>query len=265
MAESTRIAWSRSTFNGWIGCTKVSPACSNCYAESWDRRFHAGAHWGPCAPRKLSNDKYWQQPLRWNAQAAARNEFWPVFCASQADVFDNEVPRAWRDRLWKLIRATPFLTWQLVTKRIGNVSHMLPVDWAGGYQNVWMLATIANQAEAERDIDKLLAIPAVIHGISYEPALGPLDLGRWGTRLDWAIIGGETGAGAREFRLEWADWFVEQCHAYGIVPFVKQMGHNATLNGVSIKFKGKGGNIDEWPERLRFQEFPNYQQLAQLA
>lgn len=256
MAETTRIAWSRSTFNGWIGCTKISPECDHCYAESFDRRFYAGAHWGVGAPRKLANDKYWQQPLRWNAQAAARKEFWPVFCNSQADVLDNEVPQAWRDRLWTLIRATPFLTWQLVTKRIGNAPHMLPADWARGYPNVWLLSTIGNQLEADRDIDKLLAVPAAIHGISNEPALGPLDLGRWGAQLDWAIIGGESGARAREFRLEWAESFVEQCRAYAIAAFVKQMGHNATFKGQAIKFTGKGDHIDEWPASLRHQEFP---------
>lgn len=95
MAELTRIAWSRSTFSGWIGCARISPACDHCYAEAMDKRFYGGAHWGPGAPRKLTSDKYWSQPLRWNAQAAARKEFWPVFCAfrsfrENADTTANE-------------------------------------------------------------------------------------------------------------------------------------------------------------------------------
>ena len=132
MAELTRIAWSRSTFSGWIGCARISPACDHCYAEAIDKRFHGGAHWGAGASRKLASDKYWLQPLRWNAQAAVRQEFWPVFCASQADVFDNEVPQEWRERLWTLIRATPYLPWQILTKRIGNADNPTNLPWQIG-------------------------------------------------------------------------------------------------------------------------------------
>ena len=275
MAELTRIAWSRSTFSGWIGCARISPACDHCYAEAIDKRFHGGAHWGAGASRKLGSDKYWLQPLRWNAQAAVRQEFWPVFCASQADVFENEVPQEWRERLWTLIRATPYLPWQILTKRIGNAASMLPSDWGNGYPNVWLISTCANQLEADRDIRKLLAVPVVIHGLSIEPALGPVNLKFSIPRgsstsisrelncerspgIDWVIVGGESKqeGPAREFRLEWCESIVDQCRAHGVAVFVKQMGHNPTVHGMPIKFTGKGDVVDEWPVALRIQEFP---------
>jgi protein gp37 len=214
-------------------------------------------HWGASAPRKLSSDSYWQQPLGWNEKARASGEFWPVFCASQADVFDNEVPGEWRTPLWALIRATPSLTWQLLTKRIGNAPRMLPSDSGQGYANVWLVATVANQEEADRDIEKLLAVPAAVHGLSIEPALGPISLPvRAG--LDWVIVGGESrqGAAAREFKLEWAEAIVDQCRKRGMAVFVKQMGHYPTYRGAPVHLEGKGDNIDTWPAHLRVQELP---------
>jgi protein gp37 len=95
-----------------------------------------------------------------------------VFCASLADVFDNEVPTQWRNDLFTLIWETPALTWLLLTKRIGNARHMLPFTTL---RNVWLGATIVNQEEADRDVPKLLATPAAKRFISYEPALGPVD------------------------------------------------------------------------------------------
>ncbi|WP_432263097.1 DUF5131 family protein [Cupriavidus sp. TMH.W2] len=214
MARVTGVSWTRSTFNPWIGCTKAGPGCDRCYAEAQDARFYHGAHWGPGAPRMLTSDRYWMHPLRWNREALKSDEFWPVFCASQADVFDNEVPEEWRNRLWELIKATPALTWQLVTKRIGNVPTMLPADWGRGYGNVWLIATVVNQKEALRDIPKLKSLSAVVRGLSVEPMLDRMDLlvpdlrheNRLIDGIDWVIVGGESrqgAASARSFELSW--------------------------------------------------------------
>lgn len=221
MAEASNIEWTDSTFNPWTGCTKVSPGCDHCYAEGWSKR--AGAKvgkWGPGAPRVRTKAKNWSQPAKWNKrnffecagcgwrgddsqldersarcprcvhhslQAARRR----VFCASLADVFDNEVPDEWRADLFRLIADTPNLDWLLLTKRIGNVMPMVAKAQAaitawnrGGDQrlfawplpNVWLGATIVNQDEAERDIPKLLATPAHVRFLSMEPLLGPTDL-----------------------------------------------------------------------------------------
>lgn len=178
MAEHSAISWTKSTFNPWIGCTRVGPGCDHCYAAVSSPARTMNIQWGAGNDRHRTSRHNWNQPLRWNRQApdtefAGIKGFWPVFCASLADVFDNEVPTEWRDDLWALIAATPNLTWLLVTKRIGNVQNMLP---PGGLpRNVWLLITVVNQDEADRDIPKLLRIDATIRGISYEPALGPVN------------------------------------------------------------------------------------------
>ena len=197
MAEKTAIAWTRSTFNPWIGCTKVGPGCDHCYAETLDKRHKWGGavHWGSGVPRYRTKPANWNQPLKWDAFAKAERllgerrpddewegplGFWPVFCASLADVFDNEVPHIWQAELWELIKSTPNLSWLLVTKRIGNVEKFVPWGWIkdGFPDNVRLLITVCNQEEADRDIPKLLALRCK-NGISYEPALGRVDWSPW--------------------------------------------------------------------------------------
>jgi protein gp37 len=129
MGEVTSISWADTTFNPWIGCTHVSDACENCYAErDFDNRHHR-AKWGAGNPRSRTSVGYWQNPFKWN-ERAQRTGYRPrIFCASLADIFDNEVDSAWRADLWQVIRDTPLLHWMLLTKRIGNAQKMLPPDW----------------------------------------------------------------------------------------------------------------------------------------
>lgn len=129
MAETTGISWCDSTFNPFIGCTKVSPGCDHCYAEAlMDKRWHK-VQWGAGQPRQRTSAANWKQPLKWEREAAAfmaeHGRRRRVFCASLADVFDNEVPSEWRADLFALIRATPNLDWLVLTKRVGNVVPML--------------------------------------------------------------------------------------------------------------------------------------------
>lgn len=247
MAEKTGIAWCDSTFNPWIGCTKVSPGCDHCYAEALDKRhrWRGATHWGPGVERMRTSESNWRTPERWNRQAGGRHL---VFCSSLADVFDNEVPTEWRRDLFGLIARTPRLTWLLLTKRIGNAEKMMREACGfiepspGCYTprpNVWLGASVVNQAEADRDIPKLLETPAAKRFVSYEPALGPINFRRFLhdrvttgdvrypiNTLDWVIIGGESaqGAPAREFRVEWARDTVRQCKKSRAAVFVKQMG-----------------------------------------
>ena len=184
-----------------------------------------------------------------------------VFCASLADVFDNEVPEEWRVQLWGLIENTPNLTWLLLTKRIGNAAKMLPsCRWgktysANPYPNVWLGATIVNQEEADRDIPKLLATPAAKRFVSYEPALGPVDFefhlpckeeGIAG--LDWILVGGESaqpGYPARPFDIQWARDTVRQCREAGVAVFVKQMGSALRV---------RNDSMEEWPDEDAFSD-----------
>jgi protein gp37 len=129
MAERTAISWSDSTFNPWIGCTRVSPACEDCYAERDNKRRKWTKGWGPGVPRHRTTRSYWNGALTWDHKAKETGYRPRIFCASLADVFDNEVPPEWRDDLWRLIRGTPNLRWMLLTKRIGNAPKMLPPDW----------------------------------------------------------------------------------------------------------------------------------------
>src|SRR5690348_7339296 len=125
MAENTAIEWCDHTFNPWIGCTKVSPACDNCYAEAMMDKRYARARWGAGQPRVRTSASNWRQPYKWNNDAALDKPRPFVFCASLADVFDNEVPDEWRRDLFYMIRETPNLVWLLLTKRIGNVRKMM--------------------------------------------------------------------------------------------------------------------------------------------
>ena len=262
MSENTKIEWCDHTFNPWEGCQKVSPGCDNCYAEARNTRFGGGTaiNWGPGAPRRRTSAANWALPKRWNAQAdafmAQHGHRQRVFCASLADVFDNSVPVQWRRDLFDLIAATPNLDWLLLTKRIGNARSLYSeayLDSARAWpDNVWIGATIVNQAEADRDIPKLLDVPARVHFLSMEPLLGPVDLTHIevfggdaeiyplkGTTdcvddegaptddvpaLDWVIVGGESGPGARPMHPDWARSLRDQCEAAGVPFLFKQWG-----------------------------------------
>lgn len=293
MGELTGIQWTDHTFNPWIGCTKVSEGCRHCYAEKTDARF-GGGHWGKGAPRKRTSVAYWRQPLAWNrasgADVAKGKRRHRVFCASLADVFDAEAPPEARGELWELIRRTPWLDWQLLTKRPENILRFAPPWWATEpLPNVWLGTSVEDQAAADRRIPELLKIPAAVRFLSMEPLLGPVDLGleknppgqrmlRWYKpikhSLHWAIIGGESGPGARPFHLSWARELVAQLRGAGVAAFVKQLGAAAAdevngLAGAALKVHPdaealvsrrlahkKGGDWDEWPEDLRVRQFP---------
>lgn len=129
MSENTKIEWTDATFNPWIGCTKVSPACDHCYAEVSTPARTLAVTWGAKEDRHRTSAPNWKLPLRWNAQHdeffAANGRRRRVFCASLADVFDNAVSPSWRADLFQLIERTPNLDWLLLTKRIGNVPAMM--------------------------------------------------------------------------------------------------------------------------------------------
>ncbi|MGE4044493.1 MAG: phage Gp37/Gp68 family protein [Acetobacteraceae bacterium] len=252
MGEQTKIAWCDHTFNPWFGCTKVSPGCDHCYAEGWAKRSGL-VQWGS-HPRRRASEASWRQPLKWNRKAAQEGVRRKVFCASLADVFDNQADGAWRCDLWDLIWETPNLTWLLLTKRPQNIWSMLPrqaagalEDWGKGWPNVWLGTTVENQGEADRRIPHLLSVPARAHFLSCEPLLGPVDLlnvgGEWSclhdgsddgvageATIDWAICGGESGPGARPMHPAWARRLRDQCTAAGVPFFFKQWGDWAPVD-----------------------------------
>lgn len=235
MGETTKIEWADHTFNPWIGCTKVSPACDNCYAaELMDTRY-GRVRWGAGEDRARTAPANWQQPRKWN-RTAERDGTRPfVFCASLADVFDNEVDERWRHDLFKLIEETPNLVWLLLTKRIGNVKKMTDPLRACRILpgNVAIGATMANQEEYDRDrlkLDevKLFADVRFTFG-SFEPLLGPVILDR--SAPDWIIVGGESGKNARPMNLEWARSLKQQTAELGRVFNFKQVGGRGSDKG----------------------------------
>lgn len=236
--------------------------------------------WGPHAERRRTSASNWRQPLKWNAEAERLGLRYRVFCSSLADVFDNAVDPQWRQDLFTLIQRTPNLDWLLLTKRIGNVPGMVSIIPGHLPPNVWLGATVVNQAEADRDIPKLLAVPAAKRFLSMEPLLGPVNLGAWiepwnncgycgesfdfeqdradlcpgcgqtgcmctgfgsklrsefdnadgrlevpdGPGIDWVIVGGESGPGARPMHPAWVRSLRDQCQAAGVPFFFKQWG-----------------------------------------
>ncbi|KPH80510.1 DUF5131 family protein [Bosea vaviloviae] len=226
MAENSAIEWTDHTFNPWTGCTNVSPGCDHCYAESWSKRS-GHVKWGN-NPRKRTTAQYWKVPAVWEANATAfyklKGRRQRVFCASLADVFDNQAEPGWRSDLFALIAATPSLDWLLLTKRPQNVKKMLPSDWKDGYSNVWLGLTAEDQVRFDQRWKHLSAIPASVRFISYEPAIGPLRIVDAPVQPDWLISGGESGNGARIVEADWIRQIDADCAAGGVAHFFKQWG-----------------------------------------
>jgi len=229
MAENSKIEWTTHTFNPWIGCQKVSPGCDHCYAEAMSNRYR-WTEWGPHGERKRTSAANWRKPLAWAKAARGASERPRVFCASLADVFDNQVPEAWRSDLFDLIDETPELDWLLLTKRPENAYRMIlrsigVRDWP--WRNIWLGTTAEDRAHYDRRWARLREIPARVRFISYEPAIGPLnrphDWDMSGPKPDWIICGGESGPGARMMDAKWARDVRDACERSGIAFFMKQM------------------------------------------
>lgn len=321
MSEQSKIQWTDSTANFWEGCTKVSAGCANCYAEARDKRFTGGKHWGKGAPRRKSQSAV-KDCLKWNkkpwvcenghanegttfcyAAGCESQNFHRrrVFSLSLGDWLDPEVPVEWLAEMLDTIRCCDQLTFILCTKRpdlwksrmvecVEKVPDAFIAKWVGGDapQNIWLLTSVENQQAAEERIPKLLEIPAVLHGLSCEPLLGPLAIGQWLVsdydkaavqhqfiepvkgfnyrEIKWVILGGESGANARPCNVQWIRdvlWNQSLC-----AMFVKQLGAKPRYTvtpyrpedlNISHEFvvrDPKGGDLAEWPADLRVQEWP---------
>lgn len=284
MSETTNIEWETSTGNPWIGCTKVSPGCKNCYAAELDEnRFSKTmgggttakpiSHWGKGAPR-VRTKGFWKYALKWNREAGKtgcgdcdpciggrpdqcavgameRPRIFPSLC----DWLDEEVPIEWLADFLKLVHDTPNLDWLLLTKRPesfkGRLNAVLDAPakgiWSVGRQtaeflcdwleekppaNVWIGVSVEDQKRADERIPLLLQIPAKVRFLSVEPLLEPVDL-RYAAftgaesfstmgRIDWVIIGGESGKDRRDCGVEAICDVARQCVAAGVPVFTKQ-------------------------------------------
>lgn len=249
MAQDTIIAWTHHTFNPWWGCTKVSDGCKNCYAERQSSRWGFSL-WGPRATRRITSEDNWRKPRQWNREAELAGERRRVFCGSMMDWAEKRPELvAPRLRLWDTIRATPWLDWQLLTKRPENIAEFLPDDWGAGYPNVW-LGTSIEDMRVEQRAHVLRELPAVVRFISYEPALGPLhelDL----TDIDWVIYGGESGPDFRDHDPEWARLMRRACDRRGVAFFFKQSAAPRTEMGTTLD----GETVRKYPTPRRVAIF----------
>lgn len=287
MVANSAISWTTHTFNGWWGCFKVSEGCRNCYAETFAKRTGRSI-WGPPATteRRFFADKHWQEPLKWNAAAEKAGERARVFSASMSDVFeDHPEVGPHRDRLFRLVEQTPWLDWQLLTKRPENILRMIPEAWhTNPPPNWWQGTSVENQDAADARIPHLLRVPAPVRFLSCEPLLGPVDLrsipdpsapGAWrfdalaggwylpasedgypevtgdgpdmGGLISWVIVGGESGPKHRPMNVDWLASLVDQCQEAGVAVWVKQD---------SGPYPGKQGRI---PDDLMIQQLPEVQ------
>lgn len=294
MAAETGIAWTDATVNFWLGCTRCGPGCDGCYAAAW-----AFGKWGivfePGGERRPTKVAF-KDPLVWHraheklsANAIADMPKPPprwVFCNSLSDFFDKEAPAELRARAWAVVKACYHLRWQIVTKRVGLVERYLPADWNGGkgYEHVGIIGTMVNQAEYDRDIQKLFDLYRLgvrWTGISMEPQLGHIQMHM---PTDWVITGGESRQAVwernehgvvvkkphepRPYHIEWTESLIEQCnegtrwtdHAgeseWTIPLFVKQMGDCAFDRERPMKLSPGGKTPNEWPQHLRVQQMP---------
>jgi protein gp37 len=242
MGASTGISWCDSTFNLAWGCEKISPGCLNCYAEvvadkgttAFRQNGQPVGVWGKGRPRRTFGEKYWRQPVNWNAQANGEKRRHKVFCSSMTDVFlDDPTIGAEREKLWPMIRQTPCLDWMLLTKRADRIASCLPPDWSPeNYPNVWLGVSVENAEYAWRVVP-LSKIPAVVRFVSYEPAIGPLDTMDL-TGIDLVIYGGESGPGFRPEDKGWAQSMHERCYSAGVTFFHKQSAAFRTGSGIEL-------------------------------
>jgi protein gp37 len=201
-------------------------------------------HWGKNAARYRTSEQTWKQPLIWDKEAKEQGKHANVFCASSADVFEQHDTMPldeWRIELHeRLIEKTPNLHWLLLTKRPENIAKFYgarPIP-----QNVWLGVSVENQEMAEKRIPLLLENEASVCFLSCEPLLGPLDLSPWLSRIQWVIVGGESGPAWRPMKQDWVIAIREQCKRFGVPFFFKQWGGG---------FKSKGGRLlegREWNE-----------------
>ena len=309
MGKDTKIQWASSTLNFWIGCDKISPACTNCYAERYGRRD--GTKWGPNEPRRPV--KSWRKNLREIEKKAAKNpgQIVTVFVNSLSDFWDKQVPDDWKiAALESMVDAAadfPNIRFLLLTKRPKEINRFLRrnpeygLEFFKDYDFFWVGTTVEDQKRADERIPELLKVQAGIRFLSMEPLLGPVTLFYMDDEaghvrgpafirdgavtpsspngpeeyhdtsyvgIDWVIVGGESGPGARRFDVAHARKVIQACRSADVPVFMKQMGDDPIqwredfpgpgVEPHKLSFQAiKGGDMTEWPEEFRIREWPD--------
>lgn len=256
MGEATAISWCDNTFNPWVGCTKVSPACDGCYAENLMDTRLGRVEWGApgkgVGTRARTSPSNWRQPLRWDRKAAKDGTRPFVFCSSLADVFDNQVPTAWRTDLFELIRVTPNLVWLLLTKRPQNIVRLFgaacDMAWPS---NAAIGTTVEDQERADLNVPHLLRTKEELEPafafLSCEPLLGPIDLRPWLPGCYECAIqcGWRSGTAPCEEKCNWCGWTGEDAGEFCPECARQDFGHVCPdCNSNVVHFHPSTPNID---------------------
>lgn len=238
MALKSAIEWTESTWNPLTGCTKISPGCKHCYAERMAWRLQAMGQANYVNGFSLTlHEEALSLPLRWKKPQT-------IFVNSMSDMFHASVPREFILKAFSVMHQASWHRFQVLTKRserLARLSAFLP--WA---ENIWMGVSVENDSYAHR-IDHLRETDAAVKFLSLEPLLGPLDNLRLES-IDWVIVGGESGPGARPMDSSWVTSIRDQCANAGVPFFFKQWG------GVRKKKSGRileGRTWDEMPRSMQ--------------
>ena len=218
MAEKSTIEWTDATWNPVTGCTKISPGCAYCYAESITLRFKRG---GPFLPGKTSiilhHDRL-DSPGKWKAPRR-------IFVNSMSDLFHDEVPFDFIRKVFDQMERYDQHTYQVLTKRpermLAYLQQSEELFWP---DNVWVGVSVENQYWADKRIPILANIPAVVRFLSVEPLLKSVDLRHHLKHIHWVIVGGESGGRSRPMKAEWAECIRDACVEAGVPFFFKQWG-----------------------------------------
>lgn len=236
MAKRSMISWCTSTWNPWIGCTKISPGCLNCYMYRAQERFGKD-------PSKITRSKtQFTAPLKWKTPSV-------VFVCSWSDFFHEAADR-WRQDVWRIMNDCRRHQFLILTKRPENIKHALPDDWGVGYPNVWLGVTVETETYLYR-IDILDETPCAHRFVSYEPALECFDFYNLTKGFDWFICGGESGPDSRPADPGCFKLAKTTCENDGLPFFFKQHGGNKMINGVWGGNKLDGRVYQSIPEPLK--------------
>ena len=215
-STNTGIEWTDKTWNPTTGCDKVSPGCVHCYAETITKRFPKSFPHGfdlTLYPERLKEPLKWRTPSR-------------IFVNSMSDLFHKKVPLEFIQEVFKVIQATPYHVYQILTKRPERLVELAP--HLKFHENIWLGVSVENQSYVSR-VDLLRQVPANVRFLSCEPLLGPLTLDL--TNIDWVIVGGESGQKHRPMKIDWAEEIRDQCQKAEVAFFFKQVGGSTSKVG----------------------------------
>lgn len=275
MGKNSSIGWTDHTWNGWIGCQKVSSACEFCYAESYANTYFPGL-WGPqeTSERRRTSESNWKKPMQWNNQAAKAGKRFRVFAFSLGDVFeDNPALVEARNDFWHIVSQTPYLDWQILTKRPENIYDMIPWQWRGEKcpKNIWWMTTTEDQATYDKrypELRKIKRITGNIIGVSMEPLCEAVDLKRHGDFPDWVIVGGWSGPIDKIKRLNMGDvkrikLQLPMSTAFFFKQFGSIMARDLKLGNLDPRGEDPS-NLPEEYNWAKVQQFPFLQQKMTL-